>query len=100
MYPNHTALLDWLHARDIFTSANLHDNMGVSHLEKRFGAMSDAMGGKCSNSSCPFHITDIDYAQGLHRHVLAPLAAEGLDFWCVRLAGGRNLLLDSSMLPV
>ena len=38
MYPNHTGLLDWLHTRNIFTSANLHDNMGVSHCPGPPGA--------------------------------------------------------------
>jgi alpha-glucosidase (family GH31 glycosyl hydrolase) len=79
-YPDHIALLRWLHGRGLYTGANLHDAQGVQPAEARYAAAAAAVGVD-DNRTIDFHISNQTFATALQDAVLAPLEREGLDLW-------------------
>lgn len=82
-YPDHVSLLAALHSTyNLSTAVNLHDAGGVMPIEARYAEMAQAVGiDPASQTTIAFDIANQTYADALHIQVLAPLAAEGLDFW-------------------
>eukprot|EP01116_Phalansterium_solitarium_P017266 TRINITY_DN4202_c0_g2_i1.p1 TRINITY_DN4202_c0_g2~~TRINITY_DN4202_c0_g2_i1.p1 ORF type:complete len:996 (-),score=260.21 TRINITY_DN4202_c0_g2_i1:117-3104(-) len=82
LYWDHVGLIQWMHERGLYTGANLHDADGVQDFELRYPQMAVANGiDPSTGENVAFRITNKTYADSLHSVVLAPLAAEGLDFW-------------------
>lgn len=81
-FPNHTYYLQFLHEHGLQTALNLHDAQGVQSYELRYAAMASANGiDPASNVTVAFDIANQTYADTLHKLVLEPLMAEGVDFW-------------------
>ena len=81
-YPDHVALLQWLHARGLSTAANLHDAEGVMAFEAAYPAMARANGiDPATRATVEFDIGNKTFSDTLTAIVLDPLAREGLDFW-------------------
>ena len=76
----------------LVTLANLHDDDGVVEAEDAHAAMVAAMGLPASTGDVPFRICDSSrYAAALEDAVLAPLEAQGLDYWWIDWQqGGRR----------
>ena len=68
----------------LITLANLHDNDGVTQGEDRHADMAKALGLPAGTGDIPFQIcSNASYAAALEDKVLAPLEADGLDYWWI-----------------
>ncbi len=90
-YPQHKALLQFIHSKGLAIGANLHDAEGVMPFEKRWAEMARANGIAAANTTVPFRISQQLYADTLSSIVLEPLAEEGIDFWWTDYQQGESL---------
>eukprot|EP00026_Physarum_polycephalum_P001741 Phypoly_transcript_01743.p1 GENE.Phypoly_transcript_01743~~Phypoly_transcript_01743.p1 ORF type:complete len:575 (-),score=101.83 Phypoly_transcript_01743:49-1773(-) len=91
-YPDHVALLDWIHSLGLPIGANLHDAEGVMGFELRYPEMAKANDiDPASNETVQFRISNKIYADSLSQIVLEPLAEEGIDFWWTDWQQGEDV---------
>jgi len=82
LIPDPPALLRWLHERGLTVTLNLHPADGVGAHEDRSGDFMRGLGvDPDSGVTVPFDPADRRYVAALLDTVLAPLRADGVDFW-------------------
>ena len=84
LFPDHVALLDWLHGRGMHVSLNLHPADGVRAFEDAYPAIAEAMGiDPASGLPVTFEPSDARLMEAYFKKVLHPLEEEGVDFWWI-----------------
>src|SRR5664279_3083071 len=91
LFPDPRGLLDWLHARGLHTTLNLHPALGVQSIEDSYPEFAKAMGGDASGGAAvPFHVGDRRYMRHYFQMLHHPLEDEGIDFWWMDWQQGRS----------
>lgn len=89
LLPDAEELLEWLHARGIAVTLNLHPADGVGSHEDRYARFMHAIGREPDGSVVPFDAGDRAYMRALFEQVHVPLERPpgrpdaGVDFWWV-----------------
>jgi alpha-glucosidase (family GH31 glycosyl hydrolase) len=82
LIPDPPGLLAWLHERGLLVTLNLHPAGGVGPDEDRYADFMHALGrDPASRETVRFDPADRRYITALRDTVLAPLRADGADFW-------------------
>ena len=82
LFPDHKALLDWLHQQGLHVTLNVHPSQGVRFYEDRYEAMCKRMGVDPSSKACvSFDAADPKFWQAYFEELHHPLEEEGVDFW-------------------
>lgn len=91
LFPDPRDFLDWLHARGLHTTLNLHPALGVQPFETAYPDFVDAMGlDPASADPVPFHVSDQEYMRHYFELLHHPLEDEGVDFWWMDWQQGRT----------
>ena len=82
LFPDHRALLDWLHAQNFHITLNVHPSQGIRYFEDCYNAICQRMGKNPEDRKLiPFDITDPAFVTAYFDEAHHPLEAEGVDFW-------------------
>ena len=82
LFPDHRALLDWLHGQGFHVTLNVHPSQGVRFFEDRYAAMCRRMGKEpAGKEAIRFDAADPKFWQAYFEELHHPLEAEGVDFW-------------------
>jgi len=82
LFPDPPAFLDWMHARGLRVTLNLHPAEGVQAFEEIYPQFAEAMGiDPQSEKPVPFRITDKRFVKHYFEMLHHPLEDEGIDFW-------------------
>eukprot|EP01084_Bolivina_argentea_P023375 43600_1 len=101
-FPNTTQ--DWLHSKNIRTSANLHDASGIATYEEYYNEACDKLGSEyCTKGKdIVFNVTDKNYMEVLDDIVMGPIGPfnGGFDVWWIDWQqGGRTGMYYSTSNP-
>lgn len=80
LFPDPAKFLAWLHSQQLRVTLNLHPASGVPSNETRYPAFAKAMGVH-DGKAIGIDTVDKRYMSNLFDIVLAPLRAEGVNFW-------------------
>ena len=82
LFPDHKALLAWLHENGFHTTLNVHPSQGVRFFEDSYESMCRRMGkDPATKEFIPFEPTDPQFMQAYFEELHHPLEDEGVDFW-------------------
>ncbi|OQR89318.1 glycoside hydrolase [Achlya hypogyna] len=91
LFPSPTQFLRRLHDRGLRVTLNLHPASGVQPWESSYVAVARAVGiDPSSQRYVPFDLTNKTYASAWLSLSLAPLEAEGVDFWWLDWQQGED----------
>ena len=94
LFPNHRALLQWLHEKGFHVTLNVHPSQGIRFFEDRYPAVCRRLGRDPEGKECvAFDPTDPAFLQAYFEEVHHPLEAEGVDFWWLDWQQGTNTKL-------
>ena len=80
LFPNHKSTLKYLHDNGCKTALNLHPASGIQPVEACYDAFAKDYGWQGTNA-VPYHGDEEKWATCYFKNVLAPMEAEGVDFW-------------------
>ena len=81
LIPDPKQLLSDLHAQGLQTTLNLHPADGIGPQEDRYPEFMRAIGQDADGKTVPFDAANKAQMNALEAQVLAPLKADGSDFW-------------------
>ncbi len=90
-FPDPVEFLNWLKARDLKITLNLHPAQGVGKQEEQFGDMARAMELNPKKADhVPFDITDPKFVDAYFRILHHPQEKAGVDFWWMDWQQGQS----------
>lgn len=96
LIPDPTALLAWLHARQLHVTLNWHPNEGVGPWYSQYAEFCRALGiDPAKQAVIPFEDTNQKFMETYYRLLMDPLEKQGVDFWW--LDGGVHLAWDNAL---
>jgi alpha-glucosidase (family GH31 glycosyl hydrolase) len=91
-FPNPHGFLNWCSERRIKNTLNLHPAAGVQPHEARYPTFAASMGQDPADKLyVPFNLLNKTFAVNYHKHMLAPIEQEGIDFWWLDWQQGEVL---------
>jgi alpha-glucosidase len=91
LFPDPPVFLDWVHARGLRITLNLHPAEGVQTFEEIYPHFARAMGvDPQSDEPVSFRITDRDFVQHYFEMLHHPQEEAGIDFWWVDWQQGET----------
>ena len=82
LFPDHRAMLRWLHEKDFHVTLNVHPSQGIRFYEDCYEAVCKRVGkDPASKELVPFDITDDAFVEAYFDDVHHPLEEDGVDFW-------------------
>ena len=90
LFPDHRALLTWLHDKGMRVTLNVHPSQGIRCFEDQYEAACKRLGrdpGERKHIS--FDITDPEFVKAYFEDVHHPLEDEGVDFWWIDWQQGK-----------
>ncbi len=95
LFPNHRALLDYLHNENLKVTLNLHPADGIRHYEDCYRDVAKAMG-KNPDDKKPikFDVANKDFINAYFDYAHHPLENEGVDFWWIDWQQGTKSTMD------
>ncbi|QQO09177.1 glycoside hydrolase family 31 protein [Breznakiella homolactica] len=90
LFPDHPALLRWLHDRHLRVTLNLHPADGIKAFEKMYRPMAEALEVDTEKEDpIPFDVSDRNFMAAYFKFLHHPLEAEGVDFWWIDWQSGN-----------
>jgi len=84
LFPNHQALLRWLHEKGFHVTLNVHPSQGIRFFEDCYAAVCRRMGQDPESKKCiTFDPTDPRFLQAYFEDVHRPMETEGVYIWWV-----------------
>ena len=91
LFPDHTALLTWLHEIGMHVTLNVHPSQGIRFYEDCYEAICQRVGQDPTKLDLvPFDITNLDFVTAYFDEAHHPLEADGVDFWWLDWQQGKN----------
>ena len=91
LFPDHKALLDWLHAQNFHVPLNVHPSQGIRFFEECYARVCNRLGkDPTKEETVLFNITDPAFLEAYFDEVHHPLEAEGVDFWWLDWQQGKR----------
>jgi len=91
LFPDHKALLSWLHENGFYVPVNLHPAQGIRFYEDSYEAACQMVGkDPADQEPILFDITSPAYIQAYFDAVHHPLEKEGIDFWWIDWQQGKQ----------
>ena len=91
LFPDHCALLEWLHENGFKVPLNVHPSQGIRFFEDCYEAMCRRMGkDPASREYIPFDPADPKFMQAYFEEIHHPLENEGVDFWWLDWQQGQH----------
>ena len=82
LFPDHKALLDWLHQNNLKVTLSLHPSLGIRHTDSVYEEFARAMGiDPASKKAIRFDVTNEEFLNAYFKLAHHPLEEEGVDFW-------------------
>ena len=83
-FPDPERFLNWLHARGMKTTLNVHPADGIRGHEEMYPQMAEAMGiDPTTEEPVNFDIADPDFLEKYFKVVHHPMEEQGVDFWWI-----------------
>ncbi|HTV81656.1 MAG TPA: TIM-barrel domain-containing protein [Acidobacteriaceae bacterium] len=96
LIPHPTAMLHWLHDRQLHVTLNWHPNDGVGPWYSQYEELCRALGiNPASQKVIPFEDTNEKFMRNYYKLLMDPLEKQGVDFWW--LDGGIHLGWDNAL---
>ena len=90
LFPDHQALLDWLHDNGFKVPLNVHPSQGIRFFENCYQAMCDRMGiDPATKEIVAFDPADPKFMTAYFEEIHHPLEQEGVDFWWLDWQQGK-----------
>ena len=90
LFPDHKALLDWLHRNGFKVPLNVHPSQGIRFFENCYEAMCGRMGiDPATKETVAFDPADPKFMQAYFEEIHHPLEQEGVDFWWLDWQQGK-----------
>ena len=84
LFPDPAGFLDWVHAKGLRATFNLHPAQGVQSHEGMYTEFAEAMGvDPSSGEAVPFRISDKRFVRHYFESLHHPMEEQGVDFWWV-----------------
>ena len=91
LFPDHKALLRWLHDNGMRVTLNVHPSQGFRSYENCYESLCRRVGVDPENKDLvPFDVTNPDFLTAYFEEAHHPLEAEGVDFWWLDWQQGKN----------
>ena len=91
LFPDHRALLDWLHEKGFRVTLNVHPAQGIRFFEDPYEAVCRRMGKDPAKKECvTFDMTDPAFQEAYFEEVHRPMEEEGVDFWWIDWQQGKK----------
>ena len=91
LFPDHRALLDWLHERNFHVTLNVHPAQGIRFFEDCYADACEIMGlDPEMKAQIPFDLSQDKFMEAYLDAVHHPLEEEGVDFWWIDWQQGKN----------
>lgn len=82
LFPDHKALLDWLHENGFRVTLNVHPSQGIRFYEDCYEKVCAALGkDPAGREAVAFNAADPEFWRVYFEQVHRPLEKEGVDFW-------------------
>ena len=84
LFPDHKAMLDWLHEKGFKVTLNVHPSQGVRFFEEAYDEMCRRLGkDPDTKEPIPFDPADPKFMKAYFEVLHHPLEKEGVDFWWI-----------------
>lgn len=91
LFPDHVALLKWLHQHGKHVSLNIHPADGIRVFEDQYSQVAkDLKLDTASEEPATFDLTNPKFRKAYFEDVLHPLEKEGVDFWWIDWQQGTS----------
>ena len=91
LFPNHKALLDWLHDQNFHVTLNVHPAQGFRFFENCYADACTIMGlDPTQKKQIPFNLSQDKFMEAYLDAGHHPLEDEGVDFWWIDWQQGTN----------
>jgi len=91
LFPDHRALLDWLHAQNFRVTLNVHPAQGFRYFENCYENACAVMGlDPARKKQIPFNLSQDKFMDAYLDAGHHPLEDEGVDFWWIDWQQGTN----------
>lgn len=91
LFPDYKAFLNWLHAKNLKVTLNLHPAQGIRFFENMYPEMAGAMGiDPAAKQAVPFAAGNPDYWNNYFNIILKPYEKDGVDFWWIDWQQGKR----------
>lgn len=91
LFPDYRGFLNWLHAKNLKVTLNLHPADGIRFFESMYEEMASAMGiDPETKQPVPFRAGDSEFWNNYFDIVLKPYERDGVDFWWIDWQQGRR----------
>ena len=91
LFPDHKALLKWLHDQGFHTTVNVHPSQGIRYFEDCYEAACKAMGvDPETKETIRFEIADKEFVEAYLDCAHHPYEEEGVDFWWLDWQQGKT----------
>ena len=91
LFPDHRALLAWLHDKGFRVPLNVHPSQGIRPFENCYEAFCRRLGiDPEKKQRIPFDITDSLFREAYFEEAHRPLEREGADFWWIDWQQGKR----------
>ena len=82
LFPDHQALLNWLHEQNFHVTLNVHPSQGIRFFEDCYAAVCKRLGRDPeTKEAVAFDAADPAFWEAYFEEVHHPLEGEGVDFW-------------------
>ena len=90
LFPDHKALLDWLHEKNFHVTLNVHPSQGIRFYEDCYAAACEKLGlDPADKAQIPFNVADTAFMEAYFDAAHHPLEDEGVDFWWLDWQQGK-----------
>ena len=84
LFPNHKAMLSWLHEKGFKVTLNVHPSQGIRFFEEAYPEMCRRMGvDPATKEPIRFDPANPEFMKAYFEVLHHPLEAEGVDFWWI-----------------
>jgi alpha-glucosidase (family GH31 glycosyl hydrolase) len=91
LFPDHKALLNWLHEQNFHVTLNVHPSQGFRFFEDCYQAVCEQMGlDPEKKKQIPFNLAQDKFIESYLDAGHHPLEEEGVDFWWIDWQQGTN----------
>ncbi len=91
LFPDHRALLDWLHEQNFHVTLNVHPAQGIRFFEDCYDIACEKMGlDPERKAQIPFNLSQKNFLETYLDAAHHPLEAEGVDFWWIDWQQGKH----------
>lgn len=95
LFPDHRALLQWLHENGFHVTLNIHPSQGIRYFENCYRDVCLRMGKNPEDKELiPFDITSKMFREAYFEEVHHPMEDEGVDFWWLDWQQGTKTKIE------